>query len=223
MVTKDANNYYNIDIEVDDVTTVDIGLEIQAKIVYIARAVNETSSDDKTSWPAPQDPITATLTGNGVIGSLCFNTTRFFSVHLDVYAVASTAACSILDGLGALMESGSLADVDLIVEGKGFPAHKAVLAAASPVFHRMFTGDFKEGKDGKVEVEVSVFALTWIFRAADNSCSRMTRERGAPRDGYTSGTSLIFKKLTKPSDNTQRSTSIYGQDFRNKFPPELEH
>ncbi len=54
---------------------------------------------------------------------------------------------SIMSELASQRNSDTLCDVKLKVEGKVIPAHRAVLAAASPFFHGMFTADFKERED----------------------------------------------------------------------------
>ena len=52
----------------------------------------------------------------------------------------------VLKGLDELRNQALLCDVHLVAEGVKFPAHRAVLAAASPYFQAMFTGGFKENK-----------------------------------------------------------------------------
>ena len=46
-----------------------------------------------------------------------------------------------------MLESGSFADVTLDVEGQEFQAHRAILAARSPVFSAMFLNKMAEQKD----------------------------------------------------------------------------
>ncbi len=56
-------------------------------------------------------------------------------------------ASRILSRLAAQQKEGTLCDVILEAEGKQLQAHRAVLAAASPYFHAMFTSGFKEKHD----------------------------------------------------------------------------
>ncbi|XP_072037263.1 BTB/POZ domain-containing protein 17-like [Amphiura filiformis] len=71
----------------------------------------------------------------------------------------SKVAESTLDGKTAVLENlsrqlfvtGNYSDVTLVVAEKRYPAHKAILAASSPYFQRMFYGSFwKEGSSSEV-------------------------------------------------------------------------
>ncbi len=59
----------------------------------------------------------------------------------------------LVRGLAELWQEGLLCDVKLQVEGKTFPVHRAVLAAASPYWKAMFTGGFKESRNKTVQVK----------------------------------------------------------------------
>ena len=56
------------------------------------------------------------------------------------------STCKLLKGLDELRNQALLCDVHLVAEGSTFPAHRVVLAAASPYFQAMFTGGFKENE-----------------------------------------------------------------------------
>ena len=56
----------------------------------------------------------------------------------------------ILKGLDKLRDQKLLCDVHLVAEGAKFPAHRVVLAAASPYFQAMFTGGFKENQMSEI-------------------------------------------------------------------------
>ena len=56
----------------------------------------------------------------------------------------------VLKGLRELRDQELLCDVHLVAEGARFPAHRVVLAAASPYFQAMFTGGFKENQMNEI-------------------------------------------------------------------------
>ena len=58
---------------------------------------------------------------------------------------------SLLDGFCQIFNDASTSDVTIVVGSKRFYAHKAILAATSEYFHRMFYGgDWKESKQEEV-------------------------------------------------------------------------
>ena len=56
----------------------------------------------------------------------------------------------VLKGLDELRDQELLCDIHLVAEGAKFPAHRVVLAAASPYFQAMFTGGFKENQMNEI-------------------------------------------------------------------------
>uniref|UniRef100_A0A8C5M1L4 Kelch like family member 30 n=1 Tax=Leptobrachium leishanense TaxID=445787 RepID=A0A8C5M1L4_9ANUR len=60
---------------------------------------------------------------------------------------------SILSGLQSLRFNPHLSDVTLVVGGREFPCHRAVLALCSQYFHAMFSGDFQESISAQVEIK----------------------------------------------------------------------
>ena len=56
----------------------------------------------------------------------------------------------VLRGLDHLRNEALLCDVHLVGGGANFPAHRVVLAAASPYFQAMFTGGFKENQMSEI-------------------------------------------------------------------------
>ncbi|KAM7340658.1 hypothetical protein ACRRTK_001273 [Alexandromys fortis] len=60
--------------------------------------------------------------------------------------------CTLVDDLGKLWENSRFTDCCLVVAGQEFQAHKAILAARSPVFRAMFKDDTEENKKNRIEI-----------------------------------------------------------------------
>lgn len=60
--------------------------------------------------------------------------------------------CRLPDDLEDLFKTQEFSDVTISASGKEFKAHKAILAARSPMFRGMFSHDMKESKFNRVEV-----------------------------------------------------------------------
>ena len=71
--------------------------------------------------------------------------------------------CRLSEDLGALFESQKFSDVTLVavVPGKEYQAHKAVLAARSPVFAAMFEHEMEERKH--VSMATRVFFIDGVL------------------------------------------------------------
>ncbi len=66
-------------------------------------------------------------------------------------------AKKVLAGLALQQANGTLCDIQLKAEQQTIPAHKGVLAAATPYFEAMFTGNFDETKAHVVEIKDVTF------------------------------------------------------------------
>ena len=64
----------------------------------------------------------------------------------------------VLSGLASLQKEGMFCDIELQAEGQTLSAHRNVLAAASPYFHAMFSGNFKETNVSTVPMQEISFA-----------------------------------------------------------------
>ncbi|KAF8787858.1 Speckle-type POZ protein like [Argiope bruennichi] len=58
----------------------------------------------------------------------------------------------LIDDLKSMFCNAILSDTELRTSTKGFPAHKNILCARSPVFKRMFCDDMKEKNSGHVDI-----------------------------------------------------------------------
>ncbi len=63
----------------------------------------------------------------------------------------------VMSGLALQRDGGILCDVELQAEGKLIPAHRAVLASASPFFYGMFTSEFREKNEKVIPLEDITF------------------------------------------------------------------
>ena len=66
--------------------------------------------------------------------------------------------------LCTLLEDKEFTDVNIIVEGQSFSAHKAVLASRSPVLRAMLRSDMKEKEEGSIKLGDISSAAWKIFQ-----------------------------------------------------------
>ncbi|XP_078587621.1 kelch-like protein 2 isoform X2 [Branchiostoma floridae x Branchiostoma japonicum] len=59
----------------------------------------------------------------------------------------------VLRELNDLRKRAELTDVVLVVEGRCFPCHRAILASCSPYFHGLFTSDYAEAKQERIRIQ----------------------------------------------------------------------
>lgn len=91
------------------------------------------------------------------------------------------------DDFGYLFESQKFSDVILCVIGKEFFAHKAILAARSPVFAAMFEHEMEEKKQNRVEItdmdpEVLKEMLKFIYTGKAPSIDKLDSDLLAAAD-----------------------------------------
>ncbi|XP_065200076.1 speckle-type POZ protein B-like [Planococcus citri] len=97
--------------------------------------------------------------------------------------------CKLSQDLGVLLEDQKLTDVVLSVGGKEFRAHKAILAARSPVFAAMFEHNMKEKRLNKVVItdvtdEVLREMLRFIYTGKVQNLATMADSLLAAADKY---------------------------------------
>lgn len=59
---------------------------------------------------------------------------------------------TLLEGLNSLREKGELLDITLVIQGRIFKAHKAVLSACSDYFRAMFTDNMLEARQDEISL-----------------------------------------------------------------------
>ena len=67
-------------------------------------------------------------------------------------AALKVPECKLPRHMESLLDSGTFSDVTLCTRGREFKAHKAILAARSPVFGAMFEHEMEESRKGRVEI-----------------------------------------------------------------------
>lgn len=60
---------------------------------------------------------------------------------------------TVVDGFQRLWMQSLMCDTQLIVQGQTFEVHRCYLAACSPYFFSMFTEDFQERNQKRVELK----------------------------------------------------------------------
>ncbi|KAK3676934.1 hypothetical protein LTR78_003139 [Recurvomyces mirabilis] len=66
--------------------------------------------------------------------------------------MASASEAAILDGIAQAYKDKEYADLEIICADKTWKAHKLVLCKQSDFFKKACSGDFKEGKQNKIEL-----------------------------------------------------------------------
>lgn len=95
----------------------------------------------------------------------------------------------LLDHFAVLLESEKFTDVTIIVGKKEFLAHKAILAARSPIFAAMFEHEMQESKENRVTIEdvkprVFQEVLRFIYTGIVKELDQLANELLAVADKY---------------------------------------
>ncbi|XP_055452613.1 speckle-type POZ protein-like [Psammomys obesus] len=88
--------------------------------------------------------------------------------RLNTASAIKVPKCTLRDELGELWENSLFTDCCLVVGDQEFRAHKAILAARSPVFRAMFEHEMEEKQKNRVEIhdmkpEVFKEMMTFIY------------------------------------------------------------
>lgn len=89
---------------------------------------------------------------DGSLGLEALVVVKEFDCFSDLGSTILTRQDKILTDISGLYGDDQLSDFKFIVEGQEFPIHKNILAARSPVFLKMFTGDFLEKNGTQSEI-----------------------------------------------------------------------
>ena len=97
--------------------------------------------------------------------------------------------CNLSNDLSSLLETGSFADVTLEIDGREFKAHRAILAARSPVFLAMFYNTMEEQKNGRVEIrdlssEIFSEVLEYIYTGRSPNLEKFANSLLSAADKY---------------------------------------
>ncbi|KAH0511166.1 Speckle-type POZ protein [Microtus ochrogaster] len=97
--------------------------------------------------------------------------------------------CTLADELGDLWENSHFTDCCLVVAGQEFWAHKAILAARSPVFRAMFEHETEERRNNCVEIhdlepEVFKAMMDFIYTGKEPDLDSMADTVLAAADMY---------------------------------------
>lgn len=78
-----------------------------------------------------------------------------FDVKVQIKCISNDDDMSkiVLGNYRAMINNPTFSDFKVVVRGKEFHVHKAILAGASPVFFRMFTTDMKESRTNVCNIE----------------------------------------------------------------------
>lgn len=127
------------------------------------------------------------------------NRRRHFSLQVSVVADSVNISgqsnitqfkvpeCKLSEDLGNLFDNERFSDVSLAVNGREFQAHKAILAARSPVFAAMFEHEMEERKQNRVAItdvddEVLKEMLRFIYTGKAPNLEKMADDLLAAAD-----------------------------------------
>lgn len=115
--------------------------------------------------------------------------------------------CKLSEDLGNLFDNERFSDVSLAVNGHEFQAHKAILAARSPVFAAMFEHEMEERKQNRVAItdvddEVLKEMLRFIYTGKAPNLEKMADDLLAAADKVSS------RLLTFDSIRSKKAWSV---------------
>lgn len=166
---------------------------------------------DETSGLLPDDKLTIYCEVNVVTEA------KEYSGQVSPFQ-SRVPACRLPEDLEDLFRSQEFSDVTISANGREFKAHKAILAARSPMFRGMFSHDMKETKYNRVDVpdvdpdvlqEMLRFIYTGRSRLEQSNSNRATN--GAPNLNNTTPGSSTSKGDQSSSGNATTSNNQQQQ------------
>ena len=189
---------------------------------FISRGVGILS--DRTStvllcrWPDFRSDFCQNFVKDGTL-TLIF--------HLTFHGVSNSVSCNKksdsaapeTDGFGCILGDKEFSDVTFIAGDKEIPAHKALLAAKSPVFAAMFKSRMKEEQTNRIEIpeKSSVFEelLRFIYAGKIEKQEVYTEDLfvAADKYGIDQLASLCEKKLARKLNASNALQLLVFADF----------
>uniref|UniRef100_A0A453RLV7 BTB domain-containing protein n=1 Tax=Aegilops tauschii subsp. strangulata TaxID=200361 RepID=A0A453RLV7_AEGTS len=127
---------------------------------HAERCVQVYPPEGFDSWGWPQFAKRSDLESQYVVNGWVTIVWGVVVVRDDSIAVPSS---DIENHLGRLLDCGDGSDVSFVVDGETFPAHRAVLAARSPVFKAELFGSMAESTMSRVTLEDIDLATFKVF------------------------------------------------------------
>ena len=122
--------------------------------VRIADFISHLELREKPDDLIPEDTLTimCELTIKNVGVSLVGSDSKSKSRILVPAGNESKSNKKYMRDMQEVFKIGKFTDVTIVCQGREFPCHKEILAGRSPVFDAMFSPNFKEGTENKVDV-----------------------------------------------------------------------
>ena len=147
--------------------------------------------------------------------------------HLTFHGVSNSVSCNKksdsaapeTDGFGCILGDKEFSDVTFIAGDQEIPAHKALLAAKSPVFAAMFKSRMKEEQTNRIEIpeKSSVFEelLRFIYAGKIEKQEVYTEDLfvAADKYGIDQLASLCEKKLARKLNASNALQLLVFADF----------
>ena len=162
--TKEADGHVSVLVKLVDGALHPLRVAVGVSIVNQSVRLNQTLQEEHLYSEAPHGKSSFVKRADLLDETKGFvlNDTVTFEVNImpTLHSLQSRLLytpiayqANVLAATAKLLESGLFSDVTLVVEGQEICAHKAILAAHSPVFKAMFEHKMSESLEGKVMID----------------------------------------------------------------------